>query len=338
MLALLFTFLFCCFAWVQTSLCMSAIAWRLNNSGRGPYLQLHSSTILYHSISDRSESTDDLPGDCAIEWDSPLRWHSLAKPMATSYTDSPLASSYIYRHVKPIYVDLWERLCPTWTVDRFSKRIPSSMSPSQVDVFGTWTPNDDPDEVAKNLLRQCDSTPMTEEHIRLLAANLSESLRGFRDFCQEHVLPSRAQFPDTFCVRFKYRLIATRGRSGTKCPLYHVDHVPVRWIETFVGPGVDVVVGDVGVRWNAFHSDDQDDFELSLTDEERNGLRVDASVADVYFAQPGEAVLMIGNEFSGDEEGLVPPSSVRVVPVVHKSPQIREGQPRVRFTQDIAFH
>lgn len=320
---------------------MSATTSTRNDPGRVQSQGPHSATILLHSPSCRPESADDSRGSYAIEGNAQYPWPSNAEPIATADTNVPLASHYIYRPVQPIYEDLWEELCPPSTLDLYSKETQDSTSPTELQVSGTWTPDESPNEVAENLLGQCGSTLMTDQSIGLLAASLSESLQAYRDFCQKHVIPARKQQvqEDGCCVHFKYRLIATRGESGTKCPLYHFDHVPVRWIQTFVGPGVDMVVGNDGVRWEAFQSyeRDEDDHELSLTDEERNDFRVDASVANVYSAPPGEAVLMIGNEFNGNQQDISALSS-RVRPVVHKSPQMPQGRPRVRFTQDIVFH
>jgi Protein of unknown function (DUF1826) len=267
-------------------------------------------------------------------------WPSLtSRPTGSPDTDSVLSSHYVYRPVNPIRYDLWEGLCPPSKVDR------SSTSPSQVDVSGTWTPDENPDEVARILLGQCDpgsTLMMSQQTVDSLAASLSESLGSYRDFCQTHLITDRRkQVRDYCCVRFRYRLVATRGPSGTKCPLYHIDHVPVRWIQTFVGPGVDMVVGDAGIRWDAFEShNENDDDDVSLTDEDLNDLRVDATAANVYHAGQGEAVVMIGKEFRGTNKGnpQLPPSSSRLRPVVHKSPKIPIGQARVRLTQDVEFH
>lgn len=55
----------------------------------------------------------------------------------------------------------------------------------------------------------------------------------------QHVVPR--------CVA---RIVSTRGKSGIKCPRWHADHVPVRLVMSFIGPGCDYVqeemVGGVG--------------------------------------------------------------------------------------------
>lgn len=272
---------------------------------------------------------------------------------------------YFYQPETPVYADLWEGLCPPL---ESTNRDDDRWRDFEGDVGGSWTPNEDPYGVAESIVRRCAPTSLVSEGtIEALATNLCESLRSYRDFCNVHILANRQhhdhQHPHNDDnhehvlghkhnnVRLKYRMMITRGGDGIKCPLFHYDHVPVRWIQTFVGPGVELVMDGVGVRWNAFYSFDRDDDEEDkLTIEERNTLRVDANVANVYCAPSGEAVLMIGNEFDGSIEGSTsqkqqhhqqPPAasslstSSRVRPVVHKSPKVPAGQVRVRFTQDI---
>lgn len=61
----------------------------------------------------------------------------------------------------------------------------------------------------------------------------------------QSLLPSYSQF--------KARIVSTRGTSGTKCPRYHVDHVPMRWVQSLVRPGCDYVVGSDGICWEAIN-------------------------------------------------------------------------------------
>ena len=57
---------------------------------------------------------------------------------------------------------------------------------------------------------------------------LGQSFRTFEDFCRRYLDPART------C---RARLVASRGRQSTKCPQWHTDYVPVRWIQALVGPG-----------------------------------------------------------------------------------------------------
>ena len=117
---------------------------------------------------------------------------------------------------------------------------------------------------------------------------------------------------------FKARVVATRGPSGTKCPRWHVDHVPMRWVQSLVGPGCDYVVGSDGIQWDAVNG-----IDISDTDQANLEL-VDETVADVRHAQPGQGVALWGAE---NVDGRVP--------AVHKSPKLGPFEGRVLLTLDV---
>jgi hypothetical protein len=210
-------------------------------------------------------------------------------PWPSTPTKQLPTSHYFYQPETPVYEELWERLCPPlesstnwmhWKQDRESLG----------DFGGSWTQDEDPYVVAETIARQC--APMTlmsdEGTIKALATCLTESLRTYLDFCKVHVLANRHHHDQHHHhlhhqnthndddnnnendhhnehkhkhnhVRLKYRLMITRGEDGVKCPLFHYDNVPVRWIQTFVGPGVELVMDGVGVQWDTFHSFDHEE-------------------------------------------------------------------------------
>jgi hypothetical protein len=266
--------------------------------------------------------------------------------------DKPLSSYSIINQksttTNKSFDDAWERLCPP---------IWNNPKAPNVDVTIAWTKNDDVHAVARELLSQCkckrkgkhsattgnnkhddDDKDDDDEADRIVLLSLAESLEEFRDFCMKHLT--------TNIVEFKARIIATRGSSGIKCPQWHVDHVPVRWIQSWKGPGCDFIMSEEGINWNAFHgldnnnnsnndveeADENDDF---LTVEDRNRARVDQKVAKIYSAKEKEGILLVGtrwNEFSKDDD-----NSQTLHPVVHKSPSIPYWQGRVRLTQDVVL-
>lgn len=116
---------------------------------------------------------------------------------------------------------------------------------------------------------------------------------------------------------FKARVVATRGSSGTKCPRWHVDHVPLRWIQALVGPGCDYVMGSDGIDWNVVNG-------METVDEDANMELVDENVADVRHAPEGQGVVLLGAE---NEAGCFP--------AVHKSPSLNPFQGRVLLTLDV---
>ncbi|KAG7368192.1 DUF1826 domain containing protein [Nitzschia inconspicua] len=259
----------------------------------------------------------------------------------------------------------WRKLCPSASNEnkgKFFLSIPFTVQRSQpnriqsLDVTRLWTLDDDPLHVAADMVRDClhfqcngdCATPSTDDAAeeQILLSSLSESFTAYRDFCKTYLIPFIPK-RDNKNIRFKCRLVATIGTSGAKCPQYHIDQVPVRWIQTFVGPGVELVVGNKGVQWDAFQTangeDDDDDDDapiemekVSWTPEERNRQLVDPNLANVYQVQEGKAVLMLGNEWNNYVSSVHSSKGAQVQPVLHKSPIISSTtQPRVLLTQDI---
>jgi len=58
--------------------------------------------------------------------------------------------------------------------------------------------------------------------------NLVSSMRFFVKHCRSHLKNVRS---------FKLKLAALHGKCATRCPLWHADNVPLRWIQTYTGPG-----------------------------------------------------------------------------------------------------
>ncbi|KAG7338969.1 DUF1826 domain containing protein [Nitzschia inconspicua] len=277
-----------------------------------------------------------------------------------------LSSFHIYNPISDIdqSAAAWRKLCPSASNENngnFFLSIPFTVQRSRpnriqsLDVTRLWTLDDDPLHVAADMVRecvhfQCDgdcATPSTDDAAKeqILLSSLSESLITYRDFCKTYLIPFIPK-RDNNNIRFKCRLVATIGTSGAKCPQYHIDQVPVRWIQTFVGPGVELVVGNKGVQWDAFQTangEDDDDSpiemeKVSWTPEERNRQLLDPNLANVYRVQEGTAVLMLGNEWNNYVTSVHSSKGAQIQPVVHKSPIISSTtQPRVLLTQDILF-
>ena len=162
---------------------------------------------------------------------------------------------------------------------------------------------------------------MTSSKASTLTKSLSGSLEAFRTYCQTNLLQ---------CDTFKARIVATRGPSGTKCPQWHVDHVPVRWIQSWVGPGCDLVVGNGGINWSMINGLEENDNLLAV--EDRNRVLVDDKVAKIYSAKEQEPILLVGNRWNEFSFKSKTPQD----PVVHKSPSsIPFWQGRVLLTQDV---
>jgi hypothetical protein len=172
--------------------------------------------------------------------------------------------------------------------------------------------------------------------------SLAESMQLFQEFCQEHLKGA---------CHFQVRLTASRGITGTKCPVWHMDHVPVRWIQSLVGPGCQWVGQEDAVasveQWStkvhlADNDNDNDSSEwMAQSTKERNRELIGAT-ATTHQAAPGEAVLLIGNRWSelaaqnndDDDES----SNIRIPAAIHKSPdQLLPWQGRVLVTMDVLY-
>jgi hypothetical protein len=143
-----------------------------------------------------------------------------------------------------------------------------------------------------------------------LQDDLAWSMQHFVDFCQTHLRATPH--------KYKARIVCGRGPSTAKCPRWHVDHIPVRWIQSLVGPSVEWIDDPNDVQWERFwEEDDEDD-------------RVNPSAARCQ-APEGQAVLLLGNRW----QELALDDEKRSLPCVHKSPSgVRPWDGRVLLTMD----
>ena len=64
----------------------------------------------------------------------------------------------------------------------------------------------------------------------LRRVDLVSRMTTFRHYC-------RTQFPPGQSASYKVKLAVMYGPTATRCPVWPADHVPLRWIQTFCGPG-----------------------------------------------------------------------------------------------------
>jgi hypothetical protein len=240
-----------------------------------------------------------------------------------------VSSYYIYQPStsttdKANIISPWNELCPSiWRPKEAS-----------LDVTITWTVEDSPKRVAQELIHRCASPSLSSAKTSIMVDSLTESLETFGAFCQEQLTDCNNN------NKFKARIVATRGpASGAKCPQWHVDHVPIRWIQSLIGPGCEFVTNpDTGVDWsvvNGLFNDEEDDEDVVYASvEDRNRALVDTDVANIYSAREQEAILLVGNRWN--EFAKTKTTSPFLKPVVHKSPSdIPMWQGRVLLTQDV---
>eukprot|EP00536_Pseudo-nitzschia_multiseries_P000323 jgi/Psemu1/282249/fgenesh1_pg.4_\ len=302
----------------------------------------------------------------------------------------PSQPYYVFRPSQPVRSEYWHELCPPsqkmpvmlppFILTPFSSiRSNAERTPilNSLDISITWMPNENPQDVARSAIQECLSNGILdrgkkridckEKFVASLEENLAESLCAYRNFCQTHMLKKRSVVSECdsdgdckgcsttglLSQKLKCRIVATRGHSGAKCPQFHIDNVPCRWIQTMLGPGVELVNTpgaeddscDV-IRWDAFsnsparddngNKEDNDDGDIiSWSVKDRNQMLVDSSRADIYQTKPGEAIIIPGSSW---DEFSVSSTSDSTKPVVHKSPELRNNdQCRVLITQDVVF-
>ena len=222
----------------------------------------------------------------------------------------------------------------TFDKNPFESILPSVLgrSGNGVDLTVTWNSNDDtPQHVAQQVLDKIvhASAPssITETSRNRMETYLTTCLTEFQSFCDEHL--TRA--PSSYQIR----LVATRGPASTKCPQWHLDHVPLRWIQSLVGPGCEYIEGTTGINWssiNGLDGDDDDSMVVSSNVQNRNAQLVNPDIATIRQAATGEAMILTGTEISNYMSSS---SSEDLLPVVHKSPNIPMFQGRVLVTQNV---
>jgi hypothetical protein len=220
----------------------------------------------------------------------------------------------------------------------------SGASGNGVDVTVNWNgSNDNPRHVAQHVLSQiitkkAAATTRSQE-MKVMEDYLTTCLSEFQSFCEEHLLLSSGVKNNNY---YQIRLVATRGAAATKCPQWHLDHVPLRWIQSLVGPGCEYVDGNEGIHWNRINGgrleggdDDDDDAVVTASVNDRNAQLVDTKTATIRRADTGEALILIGNQFSDYAKDKHGAGREVLSPVVHKSPTIPMWQGRVLLTQNI---
>eukprot|EP00592_Proboscia_alata_P024121 CAMPEP_0194449992 /NCGR_PEP_ID=MMETSP0176-20130528/130465_1 /TAXON_ID=216777 /ORGANISM="Proboscia alata, Strain PI-D3" /LENGTH=378 /DNA_ID=CAMNT_0039277205 /DNA_START=142 /DNA_END=1278 /DNA_ORIENTATION=- len=269
---------------------------------------------------------------------------------------------------------------------------PNSNPDTPIDVSVTFT---DPTVGARQLLNACD-LPSAHPAVQ----QLSECLSLYQTVWQQSLLHSphhpakpacvarivawqsslppqsphsNAPPPKPACVA---RIVASRGSRGTKCPRWHVDHVPLRLICALKGPGVVYLdesaefnpcedhcgcgnggmVVDRRVLNDCQETDTRKANALILVPNDGGGGKEGGGVRAMT-AGVGECVLLVGkrwqdgytDDYDYDEadtpsDATAPLSQtdgykeVRapVLAAVHKSPVLGDGDGRVLLTVDIA--
>ena len=278
---------------------------------------------------------------------------TIADHLPASFTDvkSSSSSSVIRNTVSIASVPAWKQLLPP------GRGLTSLVSPPQlygIDVRIEWNVEEETcDEAAQRWL----NVIFSQQNKRLLSLGgggavsqrallqdeLAASMQSFVSYCQTHLSANQSEGETKPPVEYTGRIVASRGpRASIKCPQWHLDHVPVRWIQALVGPSVEWVHDNSHIQWdkiNALKDDDWDD--LSVPERNRRLVNETGKITTIkQQAKEGEAVMLIGKTWydwarpEPSDESKASRSSL-LSPVVHKSPYVSPWQGRVLLTMDV---
>lgn len=202
----------------------------------------------------------------------------------------------------------WEQIVPELNLLKYTAQ-------NGCDVSVEWIPGDDLMAVSASLVNRTNATA----HLVALIDHLAACMEEFETFCSHELLLSTA---------FRARIVATRG--ATKCPRWHFDHVPVRWIQSLVGPGCEYLDDYDGFdSWkelkehlNGDEEDSRKNWSIAHPEQKRVLIRQ---------AEEQEVALLAGNRWNEFAQS----PRLFVAPVLHKSPEIPFWKGRVLLTFDV---
>ena len=105
-----------------------------------------------------------------------------------------------------------------------------------------------------------EESSVTSPMFRIL--NLVSSMTSFVKYCRSNLDTAGNH---NKIVSYKLKLDVMYGTTATRCPLWHADNVPIRWIQTYTGPGCQYLWEDPTKKPNPFLE------RVRMTDNEREG-------------------------------------------------------------------
>ena len=178
----------------------------------------------------------------------------------------------------------------------------------------------------------------TAPRFRML--DLVSSMTTFMNYCRTH-------FPPGQIASYKVKLDVLYGPTATRCPLWHADNVPLRWIQTLTGPGCQYLVepsspdDPVEAVPNPFLD------RVRYSDHEREGqlygphwkeTLVRMSSVPVQQAPTGEPILLVGRLWYQHATTRKKKGVHYFHPVLHRSPQnVPHNQGRILINLDVVM-
>mmetsp|Transcript_3886 Transcript_3886/g.5993 ORF Transcript_3886/g.5993 Transcript_3886/m.5993 type:complete len:270 (-) Transcript_3886:291-1100(-) len=207
----------------------------------------------------------------------------------------------------------------------------------------------DPVEGATQLAQQLHTHDniSTQQANKALSDNENDVIYHLTDFLSyyQSIILSSPQFSQRRRkeeeVKFKARIVASQGPIGTKCPRWHVDHVPLRLVASLLGPGCSYIPQsqkqNVCIDYNFLNNCDVDDTAMANNRIVQFAKGNEERKEGIFQAQENEAILLMGREWEeavrDDQEKLNDRHEIKAA--VHKSPELRMDENRVLLTVDI---
>lgn len=203
-----------------------------------------------------------------------------------------------------------------------------------------WTNQHDVTKVARELT--CQVAPWFAYDEKLtdvtdLYSDLQMAMTTFQEFCS-------TSFDSNLVGAYKLKLVLMKGSSATQCPAWHMDYVPVRWIQTLCGPGCmymdpllyapnDATYEKIanGHKPQLIFADDEDGENVAQTTRDWKERLVQESHLKPQQAVTGQAMLLVGKTWSRIALGHDCRPGV-----LHRSPHnVPEHQTRVLLVMDV---
>ncbi len=129
-----------------------------------------------------------------------------------------------------------------------------------------------------------------------------------------------SELVEMYCCLFDLNKVGLRltALSQPMCPRFHVDHIPCRLVTTYQG---------LGTEWLLHNAIDRSKLgggSRGLPDE-HSGLFM--RLRDIQRLQVGDVALLKGEQWSGNQSGGL----------VHRSPSVLPGEPRLLLSLDFIF-
>ena len=185
-----------------------------------------------------------------------------------------------------------------------------------------FNPKDSFLDVAEQMARDIKSCFEDDDSNNERSQDILSGIQTFDSFCKKHM--------DGKIKEYHLKVSVMHGRTATQCPFWHVDNVPVRYMQTFLGPGSMYI--DPKIYYNGVHDRIINNDPPSGMAHLRNWKEhmVKASGIEPGQAKLGQAAMLVGFRWPDFARKL----DLNRVPVIHRSPlDVKDG--RVLMVLDV---